>query len=44
MARFIWLMDRSIPTEEVLEKLRPREVQVRYLVGTPEGRLSKLDG
>jgi transposase len=42
-AERIWLMDRGIPTEEVLEKLRQREVPVRYLVGTPKGRLSKLE-
>ena len=42
-AQRIWLMDRGIPTEEVLEKLRQREVPVRYLVGTPKGRLSKLE-
>lgn len=42
-AQRIWLMDRGIPTEEVLAKLRQREVPVRYLVGTPKGRLSKLE-
>lgn len=42
-AQRIWLMERGIPTEEVLEKLRQREVPVRYLVGTPKGRLSKLE-
>ena len=31
-AQRIWLMDRGIPTEEVLEKLRQREVPVRYPV------------
>lgn len=42
-AQRIWLMDRGIPTEEVLAKLRHRQVPVRYLVGTPKGRLSKLE-
>ncbi len=42
-AQRIWLMDRGIPTEEVLAKLRQSEVPVRYLVGTPKGRLSKLE-
>ena len=42
-AQRIWLMDRGIPTEEVLETLRQREVPMRYLVGTPKGRLSKLE-
>jgi transposase len=40
-ARRTWLMDRGIPTEETLEKMRARGIQ--YLVGTPKGRLSKLE-
>jgi len=39
----IWVMDRGIPTEAVLEKLRNRTPPVRYLVGTPKGRLSSLE-
>ena len=39
-AQRIWIMDRGIPTEEHLEKMRAR--QISYLVGTPKGRLSKL--
>jgi hypothetical protein len=39
----IWVMDRGIPTEEVLAELRQAEVPVRYLVGTPKGRLSRLE-
>jgi transposase len=39
----IWIMDRGIPTEEVLEKMRASKPPVRYLVGTPKGRLSKLE-
>jgi hypothetical protein len=42
-AERIWVMDRGIPTEEVLEKLRQRPRPVRYLVGTPKGRLSRLE-
>jgi hypothetical protein len=38
-----WLMDRGIPTEEVLEEMRTSTPPVRYLVGTPKGRLSKLE-
>jgi len=41
-ARRIWLMDRGIPTEETLEELAARGG--RYVVGTPKGRLSKLEG
>jgi hypothetical protein len=40
-ARRTWLMDRGIPTEETLEKMRERGIQ--YLVGTPKGRLTKLE-
>jgi hypothetical protein len=38
-----WLMDRGIPTEEVLAEMRAGTPPVRYLVGTPKGRLSKLE-
>ncbi|MEK7747337.1 MAG: IS1634 family transposase, partial [Elusimicrobiota bacterium] len=39
----IWLMDRGIPTEESLQLLRQSTPPVRYLVGTPKGRLSALE-
>ncbi len=42
-ARRIWVMDRGIPTEEVLEKMRQHDPPVQYLVGTPKGRLSQLE-
>jgi len=41
--RRTWLMDRGIPTEEVLEQMRTSEPPVQYLVGTPKGRLSALE-
>jgi len=40
-ARRIWVMDRGIPTEEHLEGMKQRGAL--YLVGTPKGRLSKLE-
>jgi transposase len=40
-ARRTWLMDRGIPTEQTLEQMRARGIQ--YLVGTPKGRLTKLE-
>ena len=40
-ARRIWVMDRGIPTEAHLAQLRERGAQ--YLVGTPKGRLTKLE-
>jgi transposase len=42
-ARRIWVMDRGIPTEETLEQMRQSDPPVGYLVGTPKGRLSKLE-
>ncbi|NIO40028.1 MAG: IS1634 family transposase [Burkholderiales bacterium] len=38
-----WLMDRGIPTEEVLEEMRRADPPVKYLVGTPKGRLTRLE-
>lgn len=40
-ARRIWVMDRGIPTEAHLAQMRKRGVS--YLVGTPKGRLNKLE-
>lgn len=42
-AERIWVMDRGIPTEEVLSEMRHRDPPVYYLVGTPKGRLSQLE-
>jgi transposase len=42
-ANRVWVMDRGIPTEETLCEMREMDPPVSYLVGTPKGRLSKLD-
>jgi transposase len=42
-AQRIWVMDRGIPTEEQLREMRDADPPVAYLVGTPRGRLSKLE-
>jgi transposase len=42
-AQRIWVMDRGIPTEAVLAEMRQADPPVHYLVGTPKGRLSKLE-
>jgi transposase len=43
-AERVWLMDRGVPTEEVLSEMRSSiPVPIYYLVGTPKGRLSKLE-
>ena len=39
----IWIMDRGIPTEEVLQEMRESEFPVRYLVGTPRGHLTRYE-
>ena len=42
-AKRIWLMDRGIPTEEVLHEMRQSNPPIKYLVGTPRGRLTRLE-
>jgi transposase len=42
-AQRTWVMDRGIPTEATLEQMRQRQVPVSYLVGTPKGRLNRLE-
>ena len=42
-AERIWVMDRGIPTEEVLAQMRAAQPPVQYLVGTPRGRLSQFE-
>jgi hypothetical protein len=42
-ARRVWLMDRGIPTEEVLAEMRQADPPVQYLVGTAKGRLNRLE-
>lgn len=39
----VWVMDRGIPTEETLALMRDSDPPVHYLVGTPKGRLTKLE-
>jgi len=40
-ARRIWVMDRGIPSEAVLQEMRQREMY--YLVGTPKGKIQKQE-
>ena len=42
-AKRTWVMDRGIPTEAVLREMREASTPVSYLVGTPRGRLTKLE-
>lgn len=39
--RRTWLMDRGIPTEDTLEKMRERGID--YLVSTPKGHLTRVE-
>ncbi len=42
-AKRTWVMDRGIPTEQVLAEMRASATPIHYLVGTPRGRLTKLE-
>ncbi len=37
-ANRIWIMDRGVPTEEILKEMRQSDPPVSYLVGTPRAR------
>src|SRR5271167_1290236 len=39
----VWVMDRGVPTEAVLVEMRASDPNVQYLVGTPKGRLNRLE-
>ena len=39
----VWIMDRGIPTEETLAAMRGSDAPMHYLVGTPKGRLTRLE-
>ena len=40
-AKRVWVMDRGIPTEEVLAEMRNPKRQAFYLVGTPKSKISQ---
>jgi hypothetical protein len=42
-ARRIWVMDRGIPTEAVLEEMRTSEREIFYLVGTPRSKIRQYE-
>ena len=42
-ARRVWVMDRGIPTEEVLKEMRAPERGICYLVGTPRGKIRQYE-
>jgi len=40
-ARRVWVMDRGVPSEAILQEMRAPERQTFYLVGTPKGRINQ---
>jgi transposase len=40
-ARRVWVMDRGIPSEAILQEMREPERETFYLVGTPKGRIAQ---
>jgi transposase len=40
-AKRIWVMDRGIPTEEILAEMRLSDPPTLYLVGTPKSKISE---
>jgi transposase len=42
-ARRVWVMDRGIPTEALLEEMRTAEREIFYLVGTPRSKVRRYE-
>jgi transposase len=42
-ARRVWMMDRGIPSEELLQEMRVPEREMFYLVGTPRGKIKEYE-
>jgi transposase len=42
-ARRVWVMDRGIPTEAVLEEMRSSDREIFYLVGTPRSKIRQYE-
>src|SRR5713101_5747397 len=40
-ARRVWVMDRGIPSEAILQEMREPERETFYLVGTPKGKINQ---
>jgi len=39
----MWVMDRGIPTEEILQEMRDPKREIFYLVGTPKGKIQQYE-
>ena len=42
-AKRMWVMDRGIPTEEILQEMRDPAREIFYLVGTPKGKIQEYE-
>jgi transposase len=42
-AKRLWVMDRGIPTEEILQEMRDPAREIFYLVGTPKGKIQQYE-
>src|SRR5580700_2293445 len=42
-AKRMWVMDRGVPTEEILQEMRDPEREIFYLVGTPKGKIQQYE-
>jgi transposase len=42
-AKRMWVMDRGVPTEEILEEMRDPAREIVYLVGTPKGKIKQYE-
>jgi len=42
-AKRMWVMDRGVPTEEILEEMRDPAREIFYLVGTAKGKIQQCE-
>jgi transposase len=42
-AKRMWVMDRGVPTEEILQEMRDPAREIFYLVGTPKGKIQQYE-
>src|SRR6266576_2471084 len=42
-AKRMWVMDRGVPTEEILQEMREPAREIFYLVGTPKGKIQQYE-
>jgi transposase len=42
-AKRMWVMDRGIPSEEILQEMRDPAREIFYLVGTPKGKVQQYE-